>query len=386
MENKKIKRIAYVSGTRADFGLMTSVLFAIEKSPELVLQMYATGMHLMPEFGNTFEEVKRSFPRVQKIHAVIKTDTSEALACYFSDCIRDVILTFAQNRPDMALVLGDRAEMLAVASACLYLGIPVAHIHGGDVSSTVDEVTRHTITKLSHIHFPATKEAALRIRSMREESWRIHTIGSPSLDTILAKQRVSDDEVFRFLHISKSEKYILVTLHPETSSLSQNRKNIREVLSAVRRFGMPIVIIYPNADPGNSVIIEEIEKNRKDPLFRIFKSILYDLFIGVEKNASVWVGNSSAGIIESVSFHKSVVNVGMRQEGRTKAKNVIDVPFRKMDIADAIHRSLTDSDFLRMIAKIKNPWGNGHTASRVVQILETIEINQKLLMKKFVDV
>jgi UDP-hydrolysing UDP-N-acetyl-D-glucosamine 2-epimerase len=365
---------------------MTSVLFAIEKSPKLVLQMYATGMHLMPEFGNTIEEVKRSFPMVQEIHAVIKTDTSEALACYFSDCIRDVILTFAQNRPDMALVLGDRAEMLAVASACLYLGIPVAHIHGGDVSSTVDEVTRHTITKLSHIHFPATKEAALRIRNMREESWRIHTMGSPSLDTILAKQCVSDDDVFRFLHIPKSQKYILVTLHPETSSFSQNRKNIREVLSAVRRFEMPIVIVYPNADPGNSVIIEEIEKNRKDPLFRIFKSILYDLFIGVEKNANVWVGNSSAGIIESPSFHVPVVNIGTRQEGRTKAKNVIDVPFRKMDIADAIRRSLTDSDFLRMIAKIKNPWGNGHTASRVVKILETVEINQKLLMKKFVDV
>jgi len=299
-----------------------------------------------------------------------------------SDCMREIIQAFIRKRPDMALVLGDRAEMLAVSLACLYLRIPVGHIHGGDITGTIDETTRHTITKLSHIHFAATYNGAKRIRQMGEESWRIHMVGSPSLDGILSKRIISAVEVCKFLHIPCQQKYILLTVHPETDSTIQNQKNICEVLSAVQTFNMPVIIIYPNADPGSMKMIKEIEKYRRNPLFRIYESIPYDLFLAIEKNASVWVGNSSAGIIESASFHKPVVNIGNRQEGRVRTKNVIDVPFQKKAIVEAIKRSLTDHDFLRMIAAVRNPWGDGKSAKRIVKILHGLRLDQTLLTKR----
>lgn len=382
-QKQEKKTIAYISGTRADFGLMTSVLSAIERTSELDLQIFATGMHLMPKYGYTFKEVKEFFPNVQKIHVLIEHDTQEALSYFLSDCTKEIIRVFVRKRPDMVLVLGDRAEMLAVSLACHYLGIPVGHIHGGDNTGTIDEITRHAITKLSHIHFAATRDAARIIRQMGEESWRIHMVGSPSLDRILSKQMIPKTHVYKFLHMQFLQKYILLTLHPETDSKIQNQKNICEVLSAVHTFDIPVVVIYPNADPGNIIMIKEIEKYRRNPLFRIYQSVPYDLFLAIEKNASVWVGNSSAGIIESASFHKPVVNIGNRQEGRVKTKNVIDVPFRKKAIVEAIKRSLTDADFLRMIAAVRNPWGDGKSGDRIVRIISALKINQKFLTKKF---
>jgi UDP-hydrolysing UDP-N-acetyl-D-glucosamine 2-epimerase len=359
----KKRTIAYVSGTRADFGLMTGILRAIEAHPKLGLHVYAMGMHLMPKFGYTYDEVRRVFQHTKKIHATIRSDSRVAMSRYLADCVTSVTSEFSRNRPDVALVLGDRTEMLAVACACMYLGIPVAHIHGGDVSGTIDDVVRDVITKLSSIHFPATSAAAKRLRSLGVDRDRMYVVGSPSLDAIVHWQ-----------HRMQKQRYILLLLHPENESRAQNLRNVRIVLSALEHFHVPLIIIYPNADPGGSAIIGEIEKQRRNPLITIFRSIPYEKFLSVAGRASVWVGNSSAGIIESPSLQVPVVNLGDRQKGRIRGANVIDVPFDKHLIRRAVEKSLTNTAYLRKISRIRNPWGDGKTAQRIVKILASHKI------------
>src|SRR3989344_4724139 len=185
MTTRHRKRIAYISGTRADFGLMTPILKAINKSDKLNLQVYTTGIHLMDKFGNTVSQVEKEFPNTKKIESTFDSDDRSRIANFTGDFMTKLVKALAADRPDFVLTLGDRPEMLCTAIACLYLGIPTGQIHGGEKTSTVDELARHAITKLSHIHFPATKESAERIRKMGEEDWRIHIVGAPALDVIL---------------------------------------------------------------------------------------------------------------------------------------------------------------------------------------------------------
>lgn len=381
MKRVLTKTVAYVSGTRADFGLMSGTLGAIRDSRRLRLHLYATGMHCMPEFGSTFREVKKAFPAVKKIDVRIQNDSPEALATYMADCVGAMTREFIRHKPDCALVLGDRAEMLATACACVYLGIPVVHVHGGDTSGTVDDVVRHTITKLSHVHLPATQESSGRIRRLGEKPWRIHVVGSPSLDALKEGQLLSKRKTYALLRIEAARPYILLTLHPEVSQPAINERRTHIVLSALETTKLPIVIVYPNADPGHSGIVRVIESKREHHLYRIYTNLPYMEFLSVAKYAAVWVGNSSAGIIESPSIHVPVVNVGARQNGRTAAKNIVTVPFSAAQITKAVNKSLTDKRFLRMIAGIKNPWGDGHTAARIVHILETLKLSERLMQK-----
>lgn len=376
-----MKKIAYITGTRADFGLMSDVLVGIQTSPQLRLQIYAIGMHLMDKFGFTLKEVQKNFPNAKKITLMPSEDSAEGMSKYFAESVSGLTREFTRSRPDIVLVLGDRAEMLAAACAGLYLNIPVAHIHGGDRSGTIDNTVRHTITKLSHIHFPATREAAKDIEHMGEEKWRIHVVGSPSLDSIHHMQRVSVKNVFAYLGIPVNKRYILLTVHPDAIEPEINKQNMKQVIAAVRTFNMPVIAIYPNADPGSSGIIGELEKEKEQSYFHVYKSIEYSMFVSVIKHAAVWVGNSSAGIIESPSLKIPVINLGDRQKGRTRAKNIFDVPFNKLLLMEAMQRALTDKSYLRMIAHVRNPWGDGHSADRIVDVLVNLEINSKLLTK-----
>ncbi len=380
-ENKK-RKIAYVSGTRADFGLMTSVLRAISQSEKLDLLLYVTGMHLMPEFGKTIEEVKLEFKNIHTINAFFKGDDRLGMADFTGDFLKKFIKVLKEDKPDFVLTLGDRPEMLCVAVACLYLGIPSGQIAGGEKTSTVDEFARHAITKLSHIHFPSTKESARRIEKMGEEKWRIHVIGAPALDVILNEQLPGRKELFRELGIEPDKKIILLNQHPVSEEWQKAGEQIRETLEAVKIFNLPVVVTYPHADAGGRKIIKEIEKERNNPLFHIFPSLEYKKFLALEREAAVWVGNSSAGMVESSSFKTPVINVGTRQLGRQRGENVIDVGYDRNEIRKAIEKSLNDKRYLAELEKIKNPWGDGKTGPRVSKILEELEITPKLLTKQ----
>lgn len=381
MANSSMK-IAYVSGTRADFGLMTPILRAIDKSPKLNLQVYATGIHLMPEFGETVRHVRKEFPDAISIEARFETDDRLGMAKFMGDFLSRFVGIFSKNRPDFVLTLGDRPEMLCVAMACLYLGIPTGQVHGGERTSTVDEVARHAITKLSHVHFPATKGSAHRIEKMGEENWRIHVVGAPALDMILNEKLPAREELFRELGLNPAKKVILVTQHPVSEEIKDAGAQMEKTLAAVKTFNLPVVITYPHADAGDRKIIGVIEKEKNNPLFHIFPSLEYKQFLALEREAAVWVGNSSGAMIESSSFQTPVVNIGPRQIGRQRGANVIDVGYDRKEIKNAIDRSLNDRAYLRQLEKVKNPWGDGKTGPRVAKILEKITIDNSLLTKQ----
>lgn len=377
---KKIK-VLYVTGTRADFGLMTSVLGAIEKSDKLNLQILATGMHLMPQFGLTINDVKKIYPNVKKIQAVFKKDSKEGIAQFIAEFIPEFLKVLKKEKFDLVLLLGDRVEMLAAALCASYFGIPIAHIHGGDKTTTMDDSARHAITKLAHLHFAVTQDSADRIKRLGEEKWRIHVTGAPSLDNVLNQKLPAKDEVYAFLKIDLNKKFILVLQHPVTDLIGEAENQMKQTLDGVKSFDLPAVVVYPNADPGGRKMIQVIEQEKNNPDFRLFKNINYRMFLGIEREAAVWVGNSSGGIIESASFKTPVVNVGERQRGRPQSGNVINVTYKKADIIRAIKKSLFDINYLKKIKKVKNIWGDGKASQRIVKVLENFEINSKLLNK-----
>src|SRR3989338_852932 len=341
----KKKKIAYVSGTRADFGLMTPVLKAVRASDKLELKLYATGMHLMPEFGETINHIRKEFPEVVPVQAVFEKDNRESAAKFTGDFLSKLTLEFGENRPDFVLILGDRVEMLCVAVACLYLGIPTGHLHGGEKTSTVDEIARHAITKLASIHFSATNESAERIRKMGEEEWRIRVVGAPALDVILNEELPTREALCRQLKLEPKDKFMLITQHSVSEEIEEACRQMEETIAAAKEAGLPAVIIYPNADSGGRKMIDIIDKEKNNPLFRVFSSLEYKTFLALEREAAVWVGNSSGAMIESSSFKTPVVNIGTRQSGRQRGENVIDAGYDRNEIVSAINKSLNDEAY-----------------------------------------
>lgn len=373
MENRKIKKIAYLTGTRADFGLMTPVLKAIQKDSSFNLKVFITGMHLMPKFGMTAKEVEREFPDVVRVNSVFSSDDKKSVGEFIGALMPRLFKEFSEYGPDLILILGDRIEMLCAAIVATQLSVPVAHIHGGDKTTTVDDAIRHAITKLAHLHFVATKDSATRVRKMGEDKKKIFLVGAPAIDMIKKTRLLSRGRICSILKLDPKQKFVLVTQHPVSEEVGGAGRQMKNTLDAVKEIGLPAVVIYPNADPGSAAMIKEIEKERENPLFRIFKSLPYKNFLSLEKEAAVWVGNSSAGIIESASFGTPVVNVGKRQFGRPHGANVLDVGYNKKEIVRAIKKCLLNKVFIAKIKKIKNPWGDGHAAEKIVKVLKRLK-------------
>lgn len=368
------KKIAYVSGTRADLGLMAPVLSAIAKSDLLALRTYATGIHLMPEFGETVQEMRRQFPETEEIQATFPSDDPQGMARFYATFTQALTEELMANPPDLMLVLGDRVDQFAVAGVCTYLGIPMAQLHGGDQSRTVDDLSRNAITKLVQLHLPCTEVSAERIRTMGEPASRIHVVGAPALDVALNAPLPSREAICATVGLNPSQPFILVLQHAVTESWEVAAEEMRTTLQAVASFNMPTVVIYPNADAGGRAMIKVIEEYKNDSKFYLIKNLPHPEFMALEREAAVWVGNSSAGVIESASFKTPVVNVGRRQEGRLHAENVIHAPNNQEAIRAAIHRALHDDAFRASLQNVTNPWGSGDTGPRVRRILEELDL------------
>lgn len=376
------KKIAYISGSRADFNLEAPLLREIDQSKVLDLQLFVTGMHLMPKFGKTVNLVKEKFPKSSIINIKFEKDSHEGMAIFAVKFAKEIVNEFKKNRPDLVLVHGDRIEMLCTTLVAFYMGLPIIHVQGGDKTSTVDDSARHAITKMSNLHFPATKKSAERIKMMGEESWRVNVVGTMGVDALLEVQTLSKTNLYKKLKLSTNSKFILVLYHPISEEMDLSGEHMQKIINACKRFNIPVVIIYPNSDPGSSQIIEVINKEKNNPLFRIFKNLDYSTFVSLEKYVDVWVGNSSAGVVESASFKTPVVNIGIRQNGREKGINVIDVGVDEEEIYLAIKKSLYDQKYLKSLEKCVNPWGDGKATKRILRILENLAIDKKLLIKK----
>jgi UDP-hydrolysing UDP-N-acetyl-D-glucosamine 2-epimerase len=380
-----MKRLMYISGTRADYGLMKSALKTLQKNG-FEVQIIVTGMHLMKEFGNTASEIEKDGFRTIKVDAVYEQDNYYSMAKFFGDLsakLPDVIL---DNKPDFMLVLGDRAEMLAAAAIGAYLHVPVAQIHGGDVSSTIDEIARHAITKLAHIHFAATKSSAERITKMGEEPWRVHVVGAPGLDDIAEHKYSERNQIFSELGLDADKPIMLVIQHPVSTELSDADSQMRSTLDAVKEVceekNTQAVIIYPNADAGGRRMIDVIKEYSVHGFFKIFPSIPREKFLGLLRYSAVMIGNSSSGIIEAPSFGVPVVNIGSRQDGRERACNVIDVGYDRAAIKKSIEKALYDNEFRKDVKLCISPYGDGTAGKRIADVLSSLKIDKKLLCKK----
>jgi len=374
-----MRKILYVTGSRAEYGLMQSSLKLIDSDSELDLHIVATGMHLMPEFGNTITDVEHDGFKLHTIDSIYSDDSKEAMAHFAGEFLSKFVDALKKINPDIILLLGDRAEMLSAAVAGAYMSIPVAHIHGGDVSSTVDEMARHAITKLSEIHFAATESSAERIRKMGELPFNIHLVGAPGLDSILNDSLPSKEEVFKSLGLNSSEKTVLIVQHPITLEDGKSEEHMRATLEAVKEEGFQVIVVYPNADAGGREMISVIEEY--EGTFNIFKSMERSLFLSLMKNSDLIIGNSSSALIEAPSFGTPAVNIGSRQSGRERSDNIIDSGYKKDEIISAIKKALSP-EFIKKAEKCENPYGDGKSGERIVKILKEVELGRELLDKK----
>jgi UDP-hydrolysing UDP-N-acetyl-D-glucosamine 2-epimerase len=282
----------------------------------------------------------------------------------------------------MILVLGDRAEMLGGAIVGTYLNIPIIHIHGGEITSTVDEHVRHAITKLAHVHLAATQKSADRIIKMGENPKNVYLVGAPGLDEIVDGEFTSPKILAQKYQLNLTAPLLLVIQHPVSGELDMAPAQILETLGAIIEEKYQTVVIYPNADAGGRQMIEIIQSYENHPFIHTFKSISHQDYLGLLKISSVLLGNSSSGIIEAASLHIPVINIGSRQNGREHATNVIHVNYNKDEIRKAINRGLYDKRFLSEVKKCSNPYGNGRASDKIIKVLSKIKPQKDLLQKR----
>jgi len=378
-----MRKIAVVTGTRAEYGYLKLLMKAIEEDNDLELIPVITGMHLLSDFGDSYKIVERDFPKSVKIPMSLDGDSLKDMANYLASGVKNFAEYLDKNRPDILIVLGDRSEPFAAALASMFLNIPIAHINGGDVSGgTVDESIRHAITKMAHIHLAHTQENADRIEKMGEEKNRIFVIGALTLDTILNKALLSKEEIFRKYNLDPNKTTFLVVQHPITTLGDQGYSHMKELFLALDTSKEQTVMLYPNCDAGGKKLIELIEKYENKNYLHVFKNLPHEDYLSLMKSSNVMIGNSSSGIIEAPSFKIPVINIGGRQQGRSRTENIIDVEPDKNKILEAIDFALRNKDFLKKVKTCKNKFGDGKTSQKIVKVLKELKIDDKLIQKQ----
>jgi UDP-hydrolysing UDP-N-acetyl-D-glucosamine 2-epimerase len=363
------RTIAVVTGTRAEFGLLRSVMRAIRNHSSLELQVIATGIHLLPP-AMTVDEVAGEFEiaariPMQKPHECTRNAEASALG----HGISGLAGIFAKQRPDIVLVLGDRIEAFAAAAAAAVSGIRVAHMHGGDrAEGLVDESLRHAISKLAHLHLPATETSANRLIAMGEDPQRVHVVGSPAMDEVAVAPPLSDHE-----YEELGSPQIIFLLHPVGDEASIEQERAVHLLEILQRAGRTLAL-HANHDPGRDGILGAIAESRSPHCAHLPR----EKFLGLLRRAKVLVGNSSAGLIEAAAIPIWCVNVGRRQSGRERAGNVMDVEnWDYQTIETSLHRPLSES-----IGRIEHPYGDGHTGQRVAHLLATLPLESLPIRKR----
>ena len=378
---KRKRTIACMTGTRADYPRVKSVLQEICRRKNLELKLIVTGMHLVKEFGYTIKEIEKDGFRIhEKVPMYQNDDTPYGMAKAAARCSDGIADAVKRLRPDIFLLTVDRIETLATAMSVALMNIPIAHIQGGEVTGTIDESIRHAVTKMSHIHFTATKEAAERIIKMGEDPKNVHAVGCPYIDIIKSLEFKSKKELSVIYGFNAAKPLVLFTQHPVTTEYGMGARQMMITINALRKFPeLEVVALYSNADAGGRYVIKTMKEMAN---FHIFPNITDKDYLSLMKRAEFMIGNSSAGIREAPSFHLLVINIGSRQNGRLRAGNVIDVPHSENEIVKAIKKSLYDKKFRKKLAAVQNPYGDGKSAKRIVDILENIKLSPELIQKR----
>ena len=380
------KKIAVFTGNRADYGLLHPVIKCLAANPYFQVTLIVSGSHFSADYGRTVAEIN-----VTGLHDIVEIELTGLISSLKVELLRSYAKlvekggkVFAEILPNGLLIAGDRYETFAAAVAAFYGNIPIAHIFGGDLSQGghLDDSARHAVTKLAHIHFTTNEDSFKRVIRLGEEQWRVHNVGSPFVDTVLAGEYASPQEIQEELGLDLGKPYILFTQHPVTTESNDAGKQVRESLEALNTIKMQTIITYPCSDVGSEAIIKSIKEYMKVPHFIVRKSLGQRHYIGCLKLAACVVGNSSSGLMETPMFKVPFVNIGTRQAGRLRSTNVIDVGYNRHDIKKAIQKAIFDKNFLAKVRDCPNPYGDGNTSNKIAAILKQLLSDKRILKKQ----
>ncbi|MBR4795139.1 MAG: UDP-N-acetylglucosamine 2-epimerase (hydrolyzing) [Lachnospiraceae bacterium] len=381
--------ICVVTSTRADYGILSGLLKKIDADSELTLKLVVTGMHLMPEFGETYKEIENDGLKIaEKIDIAEKGDTELSVAKVMSNATRKFAEYFAKNRPDILIILGDRTEMLGVASAALIMNIPIAHIHGGELTfGAVDDAVRHSLTKMSRIHFTACEEYRKRVIQMGERPDTVFDVGAMGVENALKMEKFTKAEVRERLHLDNDKPYVMVTFHPETQSILGAMLQVQPLLKTMKAHPeYNYVITKANSDAGGLSINELWEKECKiEKNWNLYASLGAKLYLSAVRDAQFVIGNSSSAILEVPSFKIPSVDIGDRQKGRIMAESVIHADNNEEAVSAAFEEAVKARCEDRF-KDMKSPFGEGDTADRILEHLkDALRFNKIGGKKEFYD-
>lgn len=382
------RRICVVTGTRAEYGLLRGLLSELRETAGITVQLIATAMHLAPEFGRTVTEIEADgFPIDRRLEILVASDSGAGMAKSAGLGMLSFADAFAELKPDVVVLLGDRFEILAAASAALLMGIPIAHLHGGEITEgAVDDSIRHAVSKMAALHFAAAEPYRQRLLQMGEAEDRVFNVGGLGVDAILRVPRLSREELEASLHFRFGERNLLVTFHPATAEDGDPAQQCEELLAALDRFpDVKLLVTLPNADAGGRAIAARLQAWGAGQPDRVgvFASLGQQRYLSALAIVDGVVGNSSSGLLEAPSFGIGTVNIGSRQQGRLRADSVIDCPPEKEAISRAVG-TLLSPEFRKKLAGVYNPYGTGGAAKKIAAVLASFPLPE-LHGKRFVD-
>ena len=382
-----MKKICIVSGTRAEYGLLRWVMEGIRQSPELELQLVVTGMHLSSEFGMTVDAIEDDgFTVDHKVEMLLSSDTAVGVTKSMGLGMIGFADALAGLKPDLLLLLGDRYEIFAVAASAMIARIPIAHLHGGETTEgAFDEAIRHSITKMSHLHFVAADEYRRRVIQLGEQPEHVFNVGGLGIDNIQRLKLLGRDELEAALNFKLAKRNLLITFHPVTLEQNASAQQMNELLAALAELkNTGLIFTMPNADTEGRILFRQIELFcEKHSQARAYTSLGQLRYLSCIQHVNGVIGNSSSGLAEAPSFKKGTINIGDRQRGRLKAASVIDCEPEHNSIRIALER-LFSAEFQAQLSAVENPYGNGGASEAVLNILEKMPISG-LLKKTFND-
>ena len=383
-----MRKICVITGTRADYGLLRCLMKEINDSSYLELEIIVTGMHLSPEFGLTYREIEADgFQISRKVEMLLSSDTPAGIAKSMGLALSGVADVLADSRPDLMLVLGDRYEIFSAVAAALVARAPVAHLHGGEATEgVIDESLRHSITKMSHLHFVATEEYRRRVIQFGESPERVFCVGGMGVDSISKTTLLSRNDLQNELNFEFGERCLMVTFHPVTLEHASSESQMVELLCALEAtIDTSFIFTMPNADTEGRILFNLVNEfvQKHAGRAKTFTSLGQLKYLSCLQFVKAVVGNSSSGLLEVPSFGKPTVNIGDRPRGRITATSVINCEPNRDAICAAIHKALS-SEFQNVLTSVVNPYGTGGASERIVRILEKISYSS-LLKKRFHD-
>ena len=377
------RRICVSTGKRGGFGALVPVMRLLDKDPGLELKVVVTDMHLSKTFGYTADEVQKYVSISECVPLGQAGDKPSDRVQALGRCMSGMAEALSRIKPDIVLLLGDRSETLVTAMASVELGIPVAHIQAGDVSGGLDDLHRHAITKLAHLHFSQTEKQAARVLSLGEEPWRVHVTGAPYVDRIVAGEYPSREQVAKKLELDLNLRTAILLMHSDTYRQHLSYEIMKAALEEVSSLGngWQTVVCYPCSDPGYAGIIRAIEEIRSVPGVKCFKNVESADFLGLMAMSELMIGNSSSAVIEAPYFNLPAVNIGDRQRNRERADNMIDAGISRQEIRDALAKALSPG-FREKLRDSAKPFGDGTASRKIVEIMKSVPLGPALFEKK----